>query len=159
MATGLSVQCVVVASVAAFAACGSSQRAAPPSSQASPPARDPAIEAEYQKACAGFPDDEQRSCPLIKWATGVEDTDGGVLIHLGAVAPPPDRTARRARCHRAWMAREGHSMRGPLSAVGIISIDATAGTTGTDITLVSSDPASVADLRARTHRAFAWEHR
>lgn len=132
---------------ASLAACG--HRSVPPAQPVSP------VEADYQRECRTIAAETQRTCPLILWATSIEDVEGGVVLHLGPEAPAPAQTEARARCHRAWMARYGREMPGPLSTSGTITITAAAGAQGTDVTIRAPDPAHVAEVRSRTHESWA----
>jgi hypothetical protein len=133
---------------------GACQSTTPPRAEtASPGASKP--DPEFDTLCAGVPPEQQAKCPIGAWAQSADDVEGGVVLHLNASAPPPSETQRRMRCHRAWMAHDpANAMpRCPLGAPGI-TISASAGTAGTDLSLIATAPENVQEVRRRTHAAL-----
>lgn len=115
-----------------------------------------ACDPEYERLCTGVAPDQQAKCPMGAWAQAVDDVEGGVLLHLNASAPAPAESQKLMRCHRAWMAHSPSNTmpRCPIGSPGI-TITATAGSGGTDLSLLASKPEDVQDVRRRTHASLA----
>ena len=138
----LAVAATLVVSLAA--ACGG----------ATPPARDGRADPQYDSLCAGVAPEDQARCPMA-WVKSVEDVEGGIVMHLDANAPAPPELEKRMKCHRAWMAHDPkNEMPGcPLGSPGI-AISTSAGAQGSDLKLVATTEADVAEVRRRTHARF-----
>jgi hypothetical protein len=127
----------------------------------SQPAKEPTAlttatgDSEYDRQCAGVSPEQRAKCPIGAWTRAGENIEGGVVLHLNASAPPPAETQKLMRCHRAWMAHDPSNAmpRCPLGSPGIV-ITATAGSAGTDLSLIASKPEDVEEVRKRTHAAL-----
>lgn len=133
-------------------ACGATPRAHEPSPALTAVNADP----EYERLCAGVAPDQKAKCPMGAWAQSADDVEGGVLLHLKPSAPSPEESQRLMRCHRAWMAHApANAMpRCPIGSPGI-TITATAGSGGTDLSLLASKPEQVQEVRRRTHASLS----
>jgi hypothetical protein len=141
-----------VAFIVGIIGCGSTP---PPPKEPTGPTAAPTGDSEYDRLCTGVAPEHRAKCPIGAWAQSADDVEGGVLLHLNASAPPPDETQKRMRCHRAWMAHDPSNAmpRCPLGSPGI-TITATSGGAGTDLSLIASKPEDVQEVRRRTHAAL-----
>jgi hypothetical protein len=131
--------------------CGGGQPA--PATATTPPAS--TTSSSLPAECAGFSEAEAAVCPIGAWgATGADDVEGGAVLHLGKSAPAPELVQKRTICHRAWMASApANAMpRCPFGVPGL-TITAVQGASSVDLKLVTSDAASVDELRKRAHAA------
>lgn len=134
------------------AGCGSTP---PPVMEPNAGAAATKVDPDYDRLCAGVAPEHQAKCPMGAWAQSADDVEGGVLLHLNASAPPPEETQKRMRCHRAWMAHDPSNAmpRCPLGSPGI-TITATAGSAGTDLSLIASKSEDALEVRKRTHASL-----
>lgn len=114
------------------------------------------LEAAYDEACRGVPDDQIRVSPLAHWGTSGWPTAMGFIVYLGHDAGTPAQLLAAMRCHRAWMMLAPTDMDAcPLDLPGL-AVDARADATGVTVSLAVRDPKLVSELQRRV--ALDLEH-
>jgi hypothetical protein len=110
-----------------------------------------ALDQRVQRECVDVPLTDRSGCPYAGRAVAqVDDVPGGVRMRFAPGGDDAARTALRARCHAAVLAQQGReTMPSCPLATRALNVQSSLDAGAVQLTLTTSDEASVTELRRR----------
>jgi hypothetical protein len=115
-----------------------------------------ALERFEANECKAFPPTTRAACPLLGPVTSIDDIGGGVRVSF-APGTRVDAVVAHMRCHFAYAQAQGFAEAAacPLYVRGI---DIRRGSDALSVEIVSKDPGTTAEIRARSREEAVYLH-
>ena len=108
------------------------------------------LEKRYRDTCALVAPNTAARSPFVGFVQSVAPTERGIVLRLSRDAGPPDVLLAEIQCHTAWLQLEPRpEANSDITAVKGVDYSIRATVEGLDVSITSSEPAAVAEVRRR----------